>query len=123
MVERIDTPERTLGFRASGRLEASDYRETILPPIAEVLKADGELRIVFCLDDDFEVHDGRAIWEDLKVDFDIGVHHRDNLKRSALVTDIDWIKRWARMFGWISPGDLKVFPPSELDAAKDWAAG
>lgn len=123
MVERIDSPAGTLGFRLAGELEADDYKDTIMPPVDEVLEAGGDLRMVFVIIDGFEMRDPKAIWEDVRADFEISVHHRENVKRSALVTDIDWIRRGVRMFGWVAPGELKVFALAELDEAKAWAAG
>ncbi len=41
----------------------------------------------------------------------------------ALVTDIDWIRHLAALFGWMTPGELKVFGDSELMQAKEWTAG
>ena len=37
----MDMPDGALGFRAAGKLEVSDVKETIMPPISEVLAADG----------------------------------------------------------------------------------
>ena len=76
-----------------------------MPPIHEVLKDDGKLRTMFVLYDDFEVgFDPRLIWEDLKADFDIVGKHRNNVERSAIVTNIDWLRRWMKLGGWIAPG-------------------
>jgi hypothetical protein len=53
----------------------------------------------------------------------MGVEHVRAWKRIALVTDIEWIVHTARMFGWMTPGELKHFPLSERAAAIAWAAG
>ena len=117
-------PDGALGFRAAGKLEVSDVRETIMPPISEVLDADGRLRTMFVLYDDFEVgFDPRLIWEDLKADFNIVVRHRHNVERSAIVTNIDWLRRWMKLGGWIAPGDAKLFKLEEVEEAKAWVAG
>jgi hypothetical protein len=38
------------------------------------------------------------------------------------VTDVEWMTRLTHLFGWTTPGDLKVFPLAERDAAVAWAA-
>ena len=117
-------PEGALGFRATGKLEVADVKDTIMPPISEVLAADGRLRTMFVLYDDFEVEfDPRLIWADLMADFDIVGRHRDNVERSAIVTNIDWLRRWIKLGGWIAPGEAKLFDLEEVDEAKAWVAG
>lgn len=117
-------PGEALGFRVAGKLEVADLKETIMPPISEVLAADGKLRTLFVLYDDFEVgFDPRLIWEDLKADYNIVVRHRGNVERSAIVTNIDWLRRWMKLGGWIAPGEAKLFRLEEVDEAKAWVAG
>ena len=40
----------------------------------------------------------------------------------AIVTDVEWIGKSVRAFGFMAPGEVKVFPPAELGAAKVWVA-
>jgi hypothetical protein len=35
---------------------------------------------------------------------------------------MDWIRHGVSAFGWLSPGELRVLEPSELDEAKHWVA-
>jgi hypothetical protein len=112
----------TLGFRAWGKLEAADFTAVIMPPVHEVFANGGELRVVFVLDDDFEAHDPRALWEDVKADFEVGVVHRDSVRRTAVVSDLGWVSRWIAVFGWMSPGEIELFALAELEHAKSWAS-
>ena len=41
----------------------------------------------------------------------------------ALVTDKDWVRHGASAFGWLAPGELRLFDPAERDAARAWLAG
>jgi hypothetical protein len=43
-------------------------------------------------------------------------------KRTAVVTDVDWIRKGIKAFGFMSPGEVKAFDPAELGAAKVWVA-
>ena len=51
------------------------------------------------------------------------MRHHDQWVRSAIVTDIAWMARATKLFAWMIPGEARVFPVAELDAAKAWVAG
>ena len=123
MVESIDMRDGALGFRASGRLEASDYEQTIRPAVEPVLKGGGDLRILFELADDFDAGDLKAIWDGLQNDADTLGGGTDKLKRSAVVTDLDSVRRKVKMFGWLAPGEAKAFSASDRDEAETWVLG
>ena len=75
--------------------------------------------MVFVAGDRFEGFAAGALWDDTKY----GFSHFKGWGRVALVTDVDWMRHLTNVFGWIAPKGIKVFPTSELDAAKAWAAG
>ena len=123
MIERLpDMPEGTLGYRASGEIERSDYTDVLVPDLHAAVKSGEGLRTLYVIDDLDEIEPS-ALWADSKLGFDLGVRHHDAWVRSAIVTDIEWMARAARMFLWMIPGEAQVFPASELDAAKAWVAG
>ena len=62
--------------------------------------------------------EGGALWQDLKM----GVEHLRAWKRIALVTDIEWMSHLTSLFGWMTPGDTRVFGLEQRDAAVAWAA-
>jgi hypothetical protein len=35
-------------------------------------------------------------------------------------TDKDWVRHGASAFGWLAPGELRLFEPSERDEARRW---
>jgi hypothetical protein len=123
MIERLpDMPSGTLGYRASGEIERSDYTEVLVPDLHAAVKSGEGLRTLYVIEDLDEIEPS-ALWADSKLGFDLGVRHHDAWVRSAIVTDIEWMARAARMFLWMIPGEARVFPASELDAAKAWVAG
>jgi len=115
--ELSDLPAGVIGFEASGRLRAEDYRDVILP-VLERAAATGEVRFVIVMRD-FDGMSGGALWQDLKV----GIEHLRAWKRIALVTDLEWMRRLTDLFGWMTPGETKTFPLAQLDEAAAWAAG
>jgi len=121
MVERIDDmPGGTIGFRASGRLTPEDYREVLVPALREAVDS-GEVRMLFVLSD-FEELEPRAWLEDAKTGFELGFLKHSAWKRSAIVSDADWVKKAFRMFAWMTPGEVKVYHLDQEDEARGWVA-
>jgi hypothetical protein len=58
------------------------------------------------------------MWEDFKV----GMEHVRHWERIALVTDIDWIGAAMKVFSFLMPGDVRLFPLSDADQAREWIA-
>lgn len=122
MIEAVsDLPPGTLGFRASGTISSDEYREMI-GPIYAALERGEKLNIYFELADDFHGLDWGALLQDLRAAGSIGLMHRSSWKRMALVTDKDWVKHAATGFGWLAPGELRLFEPPEREAARAWLA-
>jgi hypothetical protein len=115
--ELSDLPEGVIGFEASGKIRAEDYRDVVLPTL-ERAAATGEVRFVMVMRD-FDGMSGGAVWQDLKV----GIEHLRAWKRIAVVTDITWIRDLTSLFGWMTPGEVKTFRLAELPEATEWAAG
>jgi SpoIIAA-like len=123
MIERLsDMPAGTLGFRAAGEIEREDYDEVLVPELRRAVESGGGLRTLYVIEDLDEIEPG-ALWADSKLGFDLGVRHREAWVRSAIVTDIAWMARATKFFAWMMPGEARVFPLAELEAAKAWVAG
>jgi hypothetical protein len=122
MIELLaDMPPHTIGVRASGTLTRQDYHDTLIPAVRGALEQ-GRLNVVFVTDPDFSGLDTGALWEDAKAAGSIGLGHLSDWGRVAVVTDKDWIRHATSAFGWLSPGEMKLFEPDELDAARAWVA-
>jgi len=123
MVERIeDMPDGVVGLRASGKLTKDDYTGVLEPALNEAMDS-GEARVVFVLTD-FEGLELGAMPEDVRTGLGVEFAHRQEWRRLALVTDVDWVARAMRMFAWAMPGELGVYEDlGNLEKAKRWAAG
>jgi hypothetical protein len=115
--ELNDMPAGVTGFETMGTIKAEDYRDVVLPALKRAA-ADGEVRFVVVIPE-FHGMSGGAMWEDIKV----GAEHFTAWKRMALVTDIEWMKHTTRLFGWMTPGQVRQFPLADRDGAIAWAAG
>ena len=69
-----------------------------------------------------DLEDG-ALWEDTKLGFDLAIKHHSDWKRTAIVTDIDWMARASKLFLALFPGEARLFREADLERAKAWVAG
>lgn len=111
-----DLPDGVIGFEAVGTIHGADYDTTLRPAIDAA--TEGGIRLVYILGPRFEGYSSGASWDDLK----LGVEHLRSWKRTALVTDVDWVRHLAATFGWMIPGRFRHFTLAERAEAIVWAA-
>jgi len=122
VVEQLaDMPRGTIGVRMSGKVTGGEYHE-LVDPVLEALDRGEQVRYLVVTDPDFEGLDLDALWQDVKTAGSVGLKHRKAWERFAVVTDKDWMRRAIGAFGWLSPGELRVFDPDQLEDAKSWVA-
>jgi hypothetical protein len=123
MVEQVQgMPPGTLGFTLSGKLSREEYFQ-ILDPIRAQLERGEQVSFLVATAEDFHGLDLGALWEDVKVAGSVGLKYRSSWERLALVTDEEWMRHGVAAFGWLIPGEIRVFDPDELEAAKAWTGG
>ena len=113
-----DMPAGVLGFEAVDDVEKEDYENVIVPVVNKAIAEHGKVRLVYVLGPEFDDYEGGAVWEDLK----LGVRHPGSFERMAIVTDARWAGPAVKIFSVLWPGQARVFPLSELESAKRWAA-
>ena len=118
MLDRIESPESVLAFRAVGHIDKTDYERVLEPAVTEMLAERGEVRFVYVLGEEFEGYTLSAGWEDAK----LGMSDFHKWKRCAVVTNHDWVRHLMGMFGWMMPGEMKVFDVGHETEAVAWAA-
>lgn len=121
MVKQIDgMPDGTIGFEASGKLSREDYVNVLEPTLRKAVES-GEIRMLFKLTDFHGLQPG-AWYQDVKTGLGLGFGHRSAWKRSAIVTDIDWIRKASEFFSWITPGEVRVYYLDQEDGARTWVS-
>ena len=118
-----DAPPGTLGFRISGHLTREDYTDVLVPRMREAVKIGQPLRLLVQIDSDFDGLEPGAVWEDIKTGAELGIGHMSAWERTAIVTDVDWLRRAMSVFGWMTPGEARVFGLSEREQAEAWLTG
>jgi hypothetical protein len=121
VVERIEgLPAGVLGFRLTGKLSRDEYHDALMQPIYAALERGEKLKILVELPDEFRGLDLGALWEDLRAAGSVGLKQRAAWQKFALVTEKDWVRHGVSAFGWISPGELRVFDDGEREQAVAW---
>lgn len=77
-----------------------------------------KIRIPFHMGEDPEPVEGEAAWEDAKV----GMKHFSSFEKCTVVSDKKWIRRSIKLFGYLVPGEVKLFNNAHLDEAEAWIA-
>jgi len=117
MIEVLkDFPDDVLAVRASGRLSAGDYRETLIPEVERRVERHGSLRMLFQLGPQFDGVTPGAMWSDAT----LGIRHWSDFGRIAVVTDSDWIVNAVRLFAPFFRHAVKVYPNSRIEEARGW---
>ncbi|MDA7086902.1 STAS/SEC14 domain-containing protein [Pseudomonas sp. SA3-5] len=113
-----NTAANVVALCASGRVDASDYENVLLPAIQAVLAEHQKVRVLYILGADFERFTAGAMREDMK----LGLGHLTAWEKVAVVTDISWVADATNLFRFAMPCPVKVFPTKELDLAEGWIA-
>ena len=104
--------------RAVGKVTSEDYESTLIPAVETALAIGGKGRVLYVLGSDFERYEAEAALDDARM----GLHHWSDFERIAVVTDHDMYRTMIKGFGFLMPGEVKVFGVDDLDDAKEWIA-
>ena len=105
-----------VAIRATDNVTGADYETVLIPLIEEKLEGHDKIRMLYQLGSEFESYEAGAIWDDTKV----GLKHLTHFEKIAVVTDVEWIIRLVKAAGFLIPGEVRLFPNSELAAAQAW---
>jgi len=111
-----DLPDQTVGVKAKGEVTAQDYQATLVPAVEERLARHKRLRLLYVLGEEFTGFTGAAAWEDAKV----GMRHFASFERIAVISDAEWIQHMVKAFGFVIPGEVRVYSQSGFDEARSW---
>ena len=117
MLEELqELPDNVIGVRAVGEVEDDDYEDMLVPTINDRLSRNEKIRLLYVLGAEFTGMEHDAMWEDAK----LGFTTFNSYERIAVVTDADWIRRSVKAFGWLMPGEVRVFHIDRLADARSW---
>jgi hypothetical protein len=111
-----DLGDAVVGVRAVGEVDDADYEDVLEPAITDRLSRHDKVRLLYVLGPDFTGYNADAVWHDTK----LGLKTFTDYERMAIVTDAIWLRRSVKAFGWLIPGEVKVYPYDRLDDARAW---
>lgn len=115
-IERIDN-DIFLTLKAVGKLSHEDY-EVITPMIDSALEGLSEPKIRALVDGtELDGWAPRAAWDDFK----LGMKHRREFERVAIVGSKRWQEMAAKVGNWFIAGDIRYF--DDEAAALAWLRG
>jgi len=103
-----------LAFKAIGKLTDADYKQ-FLPILEEMIRKTGRVSMYIEMQD-FEGWETRAIWDDLRFDF----QHSHDFKRIAIITDKPLIQAAIGFVNLFSHIKIRFFDNNASEAAWDW---
>lgn len=113
-----DLPDNVLGVSAEGKVTAADYETVLIPAIAEKLKMNKKLRILYQISDNFDGFEFAAMVDDAK----IGIGHPSVWEKMAVVSDHHLINSVTRFFSHFMLCEIKVFKTEDMGIARTWIA-
>ncbi len=109
-------PDNIVALECKGHVTRRDYEAVLVPAVETALERHDKVRLYYLIGSDFAGFDPGAVWQDFKV----GIEHLLRWERIAVVTDVGWIRHSIVAFGFLIPGDVRVFPTSDASGARDW---
>lgn len=117
MIEILnDFPDNVVALACRGHVTRRDYETVLIPLVERTLERHEKVRLYYRIGADFTGIAPGAVWED----FVVAMEHLTRWERVAVVTDVEWISQATRIFGFLIPGEVKVFPTAEAATARDW---
>lgn len=117
MTFETDPDSGVMEFTVDGGVTRADY-DAAARMMDAAIAQHGKLSAVAVIRS-FSGMDPGAWWKDLSW----GIAHLNKIGRVAVVTEIEWMKTAIRMTAPVYPGEIKLFEPDSLDAARIWARG
>jgi len=117
MIELMqDVPENVVAMTAKGKVTADDYENVIIPAIEAKLKDYEKIRLLYQIGPEYTGFEAEAMWDDARV----GMKHLTHFEKIGVVTDDKWMIRAVKAFGFMIPGEVRLFSNAQLAEAKDW---
>jgi SpoIIAA-like len=117
MIDQLQNfPENVVAFACHGHVTRENYMDTLVPVVEKALADHDKVRLYYEIGPEFKNIDLDAVW----TDFATGVEHWTRWERIAIVTDVDWIRNTMWAFGFLIPGEVRLFSMSHKSAAREW---
>jgi len=119
MIDLKQIPESNIIIvTAKSEITGDDYDNVIVPAIEATRENYDKLRFLYVLGEEYDGFDSHAMWDDTKV----GMSDLTHFEKIGVVSDVKWIRQSIKAFGFLIPGEVKLFHNEELVDAEAWIA-
>ena len=112
-----NVPDNVLAITAKGEVTKEDY-EMFYPILEKKTKDYSKIRLLIHASPDYTGMTGGSLWEEDKMSRKFYF----SFEKIAVVTGEKRLRNAFKAFGWMMPGEKKVFGAAELDDALAWVA-
>lgn len=109
-------PKDVIACRATGTISHDDYVNTLIPAVEAKIEQQGKVKLLVWCGHEFEGATAGAMWEDAC----FGMTHIGDFARIAVVSDIGWLRKSAKLFAPLISAPIQFFHDDEIDEAKLW---
>ncbi len=115
MLQILDSNHRdVVVVKATGLLTDEDYRKFV-PELEKIIRETGPVSVLLEFEN-FRGWEPKALWTDFKV----GIEHKKDFKKLAVVGEKTWHHLFAAMAGAFIPGQVRYFNHDQIQEAWDW---
>ena len=101
---------------AKSKITGDDYENIFMPALEEMRETYDKLRLLYILGKEYDGYAAEAMWDDTKV----GMKEFTHFEKLGVVTNKKWIRGSIKAFGFLIPGEVKLFGTDQLDEANRW---
>jgi hypothetical protein len=104
-----------IGFWARGHVTWQDVHQSLAPRLESVVQDWGGVRLLLCLEEDFQGLDLRAVKDEA-----IGHRHKNDIEKIAVAGGTWWFRLEVRLAASFLPWEVQTFAREELAEAWAW---
>ena len=119
MIQKIETSDNVVAFRAIGEVTANDYKTVIAPAVKSLVEKINEINLLLVIDTELENFTALAWLEDAM----IGLRNLGKWNRAAIVTDSENAISFTKGFCYIVPGEFRGYKKEKFPEALSWVEG
>jgi hypothetical protein len=101
---------------ARGKITGDDYENIFVPALEDLRTQYDKLRLLYILGSEYDGYEAEAMWDDAKV----GMKDFTHFEKLGVVTNKKWIRGSIKAFGFLIPGQVKLFGMDQMDEANSW---
>ena len=113
-----ESQEYILGLKATGNFTNQDYREFLIPRLAELIKEYGRVRVLLYLEEGFQGFEKEALLSE-----SFGQEHRNDFEKIAVVGGSWLLSLEMKLIMPFLAGEVRNYSRSELPEAWTWIRG